>query len=144
VDQLAEANAIFRNAHALRNMAAQMRNFPDQTGGLWMKGALIGKVCSVFASTGTSTEAKKHDTTFHPRCCTTAGHRRCAYSESGLTTWATLRAHAICATTLAGQTARANQPKRTEIARYQGKHVTEIAGKTLFRKEVSCALNPIR
>jgi len=30
------------------NMAAQMRNFLDQTGGLWMKGALIGKVGSVF------------------------------------------------------------------------------------------------
>src|SRR5437588_1307645 len=33
------------------NMAAQMRNFLDQTGGLWMKGALVGKVGSVFAST---------------------------------------------------------------------------------------------
>lgn len=35
------------------NMAAQMRNFLDQTGGLWMKGALVGKVGSVFTSTGT-------------------------------------------------------------------------------------------
>ncbi len=35
------------------NMAAQMRNFLDQTGGLWMKGALIGKIGSVFTSTGT-------------------------------------------------------------------------------------------
>ncbi len=35
------------------NMAAQMRNFLDQTGGLWVKGALIGKVGTVFASTGT-------------------------------------------------------------------------------------------
>jgi NAD(P)H dehydrogenase (quinone) len=33
------------------NMAAQMRNFLDQTGGLWMKGALVGKVGSVFTST---------------------------------------------------------------------------------------------
>ncbi len=31
-------------------MAAQMRNFFDQTGGLWMKGALIGKVASAFSS----------------------------------------------------------------------------------------------
>ncbi|MBX3423340.1 MAG: NAD(P)H:quinone oxidoreductase [Pirellulaceae bacterium] len=35
------------------NMAAQMRNFLDQTGGLWMQGGLVGKVGSVFASTGT-------------------------------------------------------------------------------------------
>ena len=34
-------------------MAAQMRNFLDQTGGLWVKGALVGKVGSVFTSTGT-------------------------------------------------------------------------------------------
>lgn len=35
------------------NMAAQMRNFWDQTGSLWMSGALVGKVGSVFTSTGT-------------------------------------------------------------------------------------------
>ncbi len=34
------------------NMTGQMRNFLDQTGGLWAKGALIGKLASVFASTG--------------------------------------------------------------------------------------------
>lgn len=35
------------------NMAAQMRQFLDQTGGLWAQGALVGKVGSVFTSTGT-------------------------------------------------------------------------------------------
>jgi len=35
------------------NMTAQMRNFWDQTGGLWMNGALVGKVGSVFASSAT-------------------------------------------------------------------------------------------
>ena len=35
------------------NMCSQMRNFLDRTGGLWQKGALIGKVGSVFVSTGT-------------------------------------------------------------------------------------------
>lgn len=35
------------------NMAGQMRSFLDQTGGLWAKGALVGKVGSVFTSTGT-------------------------------------------------------------------------------------------
>ena len=33
--------------------ASQMRNFLDQTGGLWMKGALVGKVGSAFTSTAT-------------------------------------------------------------------------------------------
>lgn len=36
------------------NMTGQMRTFWDQTGGLWAQGALIGKVGSVFTSTGTS------------------------------------------------------------------------------------------
>jgi len=35
------------------NMAAQMRNFWDQTGGDWMIGTLIGKPAAVFTSTGT-------------------------------------------------------------------------------------------
>ena len=35
------------------NMSGQMRNFLDRTGGLWAKGALHGKVASVFTSTGT-------------------------------------------------------------------------------------------
>src|SRR5690554_4513411 len=35
------------------NMAGQVRTFFDQTGGLWAKGALAGKVASVFTSTGT-------------------------------------------------------------------------------------------
>lgn len=33
--------------------ASQMRNFLDQTGGIWMKGALVGKVGSAFTSTAT-------------------------------------------------------------------------------------------
>ena len=34
-------------------MASQMRNFWDQTGGLWVKGSLIGKVASAFSSSAT-------------------------------------------------------------------------------------------
>ena len=52
--ELADYDAIiFGTPTRFGNMAAQMRNFLDQTGQLWMKGALIGKVGSVFASTGT-------------------------------------------------------------------------------------------
>ncbi len=38
------------------NMAVQIRNFLDQTGGLWMQNALVGKLASVFTSTGTGNE----------------------------------------------------------------------------------------
>lgn len=44
---------VFGSPTRFGNMAAQMRNFLDQTGSLWAKGALVGKVGSVFTSTGT-------------------------------------------------------------------------------------------
>ncbi len=54
VDKLAEADAIiFGTPTRYGNMCAQMRNFLDQTGGIWVKGSLIGKVGSVFASSNT-------------------------------------------------------------------------------------------
>lgn len=54
VDHLASADAIIIGTPTrFGNMCAQMRNFFDQTGGLWAKGALAGKVGSVFTSTGT-------------------------------------------------------------------------------------------
>src|SRR5439155_27313714 len=51
-NQLAEADAIlFGTPTRFGNMCAQMRNFLDQTTRLWLSGALVGKVGSVFAST---------------------------------------------------------------------------------------------
>lgn len=44
---------VFGSPTRFGNMAAQMRNFLDQTGGLWVQGELVGKVGSVFVSTGT-------------------------------------------------------------------------------------------
>ena len=53
-DELAEYDAIiFGTPTRFGNMASQMRSFLDQTGSLWMNGKLIGKVGSVFTSTGT-------------------------------------------------------------------------------------------
>ncbi|MCE8003309.1 NAD(P)H:quinone oxidoreductase [Billgrantia ethanolica] len=52
--ELADYDAvIFGTPTRFGNMTGQMRNFLDQTGGLWAKGALRGKVGSVFTSTGT-------------------------------------------------------------------------------------------
>ncbi|HEY6007128.1 MAG TPA: NAD(P)H:quinone oxidoreductase, partial [Geobacteraceae bacterium] len=53
-DRLAEADALlFGTPTRYGNMTAQMKNFLDQTGGLWAKDALVGKVGSVFTSTAT-------------------------------------------------------------------------------------------
>jgi NAD(P)H:quinone oxidoreductase type IV len=53
-DQLAEADAIiFGTPTRFGNMCAQMRSFLDHTGALWAKGALIGKVGSVFTASAT-------------------------------------------------------------------------------------------
>jgi len=54
VEDLVEADAIiFGTPTRFGNMCGQMRQFLDATGGLWMKGALVGKVGSVFTSSAT-------------------------------------------------------------------------------------------
>src|SRR6266446_9015540 len=54
VEHLADADAIiFGTPTRFGNMTAQMRNFLDQCGGLWVSGALVGKVGSVFTSSAT-------------------------------------------------------------------------------------------
>jgi NAD(P)H dehydrogenase (quinone) len=137
VDQLVDAHAIiFGTPTRFGNMAAQMRNFLDQTGQLWLKGSLIGKVGSVFASTATqhggqeTTITSFHSTLLHQGMVVVG----VPYSESGLLHMGDISGGTpYGATTLAGSDG-SRQPSENElkIARYQGKHVTEIAGK-LFR-----------
>jgi NAD(P)H dehydrogenase (quinone) len=137
VDQLPEAHAIiFGTPTRFGNMAAQMRNFLDQTGGLWLKGSLIGKVGSVFASTATqhggqeTTITSFHSTLLHHGMVIVG----VPYSESGLVYMDNVTGGTpYGATTLAGPDG-SRQPSENEfkIARYQGKHVAEIASK-LFR-----------
>ena len=137
VDILPEAHAIiFGTPTRFGNMAAQMRNFLDQTGGLWAKGALIGKIGSVFASTGTQHGGQETTlTSFH----TTLLHQGMVivgvpYSESGLMHMTDISGGTpYGATTMAGADG-SRQPSANElqVARYQGRHVAEIAAK-LFR-----------
>jgi NAD(P)H dehydrogenase (quinone) len=137
VEQLAEADAIiFGTPTRFGNMAAQMRNFLDQTGPLWMKGALAGKVGSVFASTGTqhggqeTTITSFHSTLLHHGMIIVG----VPYTEPGLTYMGEISGGTpYGATTLAGADG-SRQPTENElkIARHQGKHVTEVASK-LFR-----------
>ncbi|MCB8829857.1 NAD(P)H:quinone oxidoreductase, partial [Escherichia coli] len=54
VDELETYDAIIVGVSSrFGSMSAQMKNFFDQTGGLWVKGALINKVGSVMASSAT-------------------------------------------------------------------------------------------
>jgi NAD(P)H:quinone oxidoreductase type IV len=133
-EQLAEADAIiFGTPTRFGNMAAQMRNFLDQTGPLWRKGALVGKVGSVFASTGTqhggqeTTITSFHSTLLHHGMIIVG----VPYTEPGLTYMGEISGGTpYGATTMAGADG-ARQPNENElkIARYQGKHVAEIASK---------------
>jgi len=137
VEHLVDAHAIiFGTPTRFGNMAAQMRNFLDQTGPLWMKGALVGKVGSVFASTGTqhggqeTTITSFHSTLLHQGMVVVG----VPYSEPGLTYMGEISGGTpYGATTMAGADG-SRQPTENElkIARYQGKHVAEIASK-LFR-----------
>jgi len=134
VEQLPEADAIlFGTPTRFGNMCAQMRNFLDQTGGLWVKGALVGKIASVFASTGTQHGGQETTiTSFH----TTLLHQGMIvvgvpYSCQGLVNMGEITGGTpYGATTLAGADG-SRQPSENElaIARFQGKHVTEIAAR---------------
>lgn len=130
-DQLAEADAvIFGTPTRFGNMCAQMRNFLDQTGGLWMKGALIGKVGSVFTSTATQHGGQETTlTSFH----TTLLHHGMVivgvpYSEHRQTILTEITGGSpYGATTIAaGDGSRQPSENELDIARFQGKHVATI------------------
>ncbi|MDB5337480.1 MAG: wrbA [Planctomycetaceae bacterium] len=123
---------IFGSPTRFGNMTAQMRNFLDQTGSLWVKGTLVGKVGSVFTSTGTGGGNESTIISF----VTTLMHQGMIYvglpyacpelsdiSEvKGGSPWG--------AATIAGPNG-SRQPSAKELAqaRFQGHHVASIAKK---------------
>ena len=131
-DELGGYDAIiFGTPTRFGNMAAQMRNFLDQTGKLWMEGALIGKPASVFTSTGTqhggqeTTITSFHSTLLHHGMVIVG----VPYSCKGLTVMTEITGGSpYGATTLAGADGK-RLPSENElgIARFQGKHVAQIA-----------------
>jgi NAD(P)H dehydrogenase (quinone) len=136
--ELADYDAIiFGTPTRFGNMAAQMRNFLDQTGGLWAKGALVGKVGSVFASTATqhggqeTTITSFHTTLLHQGMVIVGVPYTCPQlSEMGEVSGGT----PYGATTLA-KSDGSRRPSANElaIARFQGEHVARIAGKLAQR-----------
>lgn len=133
-EQLAEADAIiFGTPTRFGNMCAQMRNFLDQTGPLWMKGGLVGKVGSVFTSTATqhggqeTTITSFHSTLLHHGMIIVG----VPYSEQRLVNMSEITGGTpYGASTLAGGDG-SRQPSENElaIARFQGRHVAQLARK---------------
>jgi NAD(P)H:quinone oxidoreductase type IV len=133
-NKLAEADAIiFGTPTRFGNMCAQMRNFLDQTGSLWTKGALIGKVGSVFASTATQHGGQETTiTSFH----TTLLHQGMIvvgvpYSQQGLLNMKEITGGTPYGATTLADADGSRQPTENEleIARFQGQHVAEITSK---------------
>lgn len=132
--QLAEADGIiFGTPTRFGNMAAQMRSFLDQTGGLWAKGALVGKVGSVFASTGTqhggqeTTITSFHSTLFHHGMVVVG----VPYTEQRLVNMTEITGGTPYGATTLAAADGSRQPSENElaIARFQGAHVAAIARK---------------
>jgi NAD(P)H dehydrogenase (quinone) len=133
-EHLADADAIvFGSPTRFGNMTAQMRAFLDRTVGLWSKNALVGKVGSVFTSSATqhggqeTTITSFHTTLLHHGMVIVGVPYTCKELNfigevSGGTPYG--------ATTIAGNDG-SRQPSENElvIARFQGRHVAEIAAK---------------
>ncbi|HEX7669929.1 MAG TPA: NAD(P)H:quinone oxidoreductase [Polyangiaceae bacterium] len=132
VDELPSAGAIiFGTPTRFGNMCGQMRQFLDSTGQLWMKGALVGKVGSVFTSTATQHGGQESTIlTFH----TTLLHQGMLIVGLPYAFQGQMRIDEITggspygASTISG-TKGERMPSENELAgaRFQGKHVATIA-----------------
>jgi len=133
-NELADYDAIiFGTPTRFGNMAAQMRNFLDQTGALWFSKALVGKVGSVFVSTASQHGGQETTiTSFH----TTLLHHGMVivglpYTFEGNAEMGEISGGTpYGASTLAGNDG-SRMPSANELAgaRFQGAHVAQIAAK---------------
>lgn len=132
VDDLAEADAvIFGTPTRFGNMCGQMRQFLDATGGLWMKGTLIGKPAGVFCSSATqhggqeSTILSFHTTLLHQGMIVVG----LPYSFAGQMGFSEVTGCSpYGASTIAGGQGE-RMPSDNELAgaRFQGAHIARIA-----------------
>ncbi|MBP2315808.1 NAD(P)H:quinone oxidoreductase [Azospirillum soli] len=133
-NELADYDAIiFGVPTRYGNMPGQMKNFLDQTGALWVKGALVGKVGSVFSSSATqhggqeSTILSTHIVLLHQGMVIVG----LPYSFQGQMGVDEVMGNTpYGASTIAGGDG-SRQPSAVELdgARFQGRHVAEIAQK---------------
>jgi NAD(P)H dehydrogenase (quinone) len=132
--ELADYDAVvFGTPTRYGNMAAQMKNFLDQTGRLWMEGSLIGKVGSVFTSTATqhggqeSTVLSFHIVLLHLGFVVVG----LPYSFKGQMSLDEITGGSPygASTIAAGDGSRMPSENELAGARFQGRHVAEIAAK---------------
>jgi NAD(P)H dehydrogenase (quinone) len=115
------------------NMAAQMKNFLDQTGPLWFTGRLVGKVGSVFAST--ASQHGGQESTILSTQIVLQHHGMVIvglpYSFQGQMTLGEISGGSPYGATTISAGDGSRQPSANELdgARFQGKHVAEIAAK---------------
>ncbi len=134
-DELEQYDGIvFGTPTRFGNMAAQMRNFLDQTGPQWMRGALVGKVGSVFCSTASqhggqeTTLTSFHHTLLHHGMIVVG----LPYTFKDLTTMREISGgtpYGASCVTGAGSELRMPTPLELEMCRYQGEHVTRITSR---------------
>lgn len=141
-DRLADADAIlFGTPTRFGNMCAQMRNFLDQTGSLWMKGALVGKVGSVFVSTASqhggqeTTITSFHSTLLHHGMIIVG----VPYSEPLLLNMKEITGGSPYGASTLADADGSREPSLSElaVARFQGEHVATIAKKLADSAAVS-------
>ncbi|MDF1734850.1 MAG: NAD(P)H:quinone oxidoreductase [Minwuia sp.] len=132
--ELADYDAvIFGTPTRFGMMAAQMRNFLDQTGGLWMQGKLVGKVGSVFVSSASqhggqeSTILSFHTTLLHQGMVIVG----LPYSFQGQMGLDEVKGGSPYGATTLADGDGSRQPSEVELegARFQGAHVARTAAK---------------
>ncbi|MBM4463617.1 MAG: NAD(P)H:quinone oxidoreductase [Chloroflexi bacterium] len=134
ISDLADADAIiFGTPTRFGNMCAQMRNFLDQTGGLWAQNALVGKIGSVFTSSNTqhggqeTTITSFHSTLLHHGMIIVG----LPYSETRQSRMDEITGGSpYGASTIAGADgSRLPSENELAMARFQGRHVATLARK---------------
>ncbi|HEY3731161.1 MAG TPA: NAD(P)H:quinone oxidoreductase [Steroidobacteraceae bacterium] len=134
-DELEQYDAIiFGTPTRFGNMAGQMRNFLDQTGALWGRGALVGKIGSVFCSTASqhggqeTTITSFHSTLLHHGMIVVG----LPYTFKELTTMREITGGTpYGASCVAGVGAETRMPTKLELemCRFQGEHVARISAR---------------
>ena len=132
--ELANYDAIiFGTPTRFGNMTGQMRTFLDQTGALWMSGALVGKVGSVFSSSATQHGGQESTLlTFHPTLLhqgmIVVGLPYAEQRQMGLDEIKGGSPYGA-STITGGKGERMPSEQELGMARFQGRHVTTIATK---------------
>ena len=133
IDMVNADAIIFGTPTRFGNMCAQMRNFLDQTGGLWAQNAFVGKVGSAFTSSSTQHGGQEatiiifYITLLHLGMIVVG----LPYSEVRQTTMSEITGGSPYGTSSVSGASGGRMPSENELAmaRFQGKHVANITSR---------------